>query len=92
MTDVLKSNTVQCHGSTLFVRFESYARTWRASLLSPRLSFAASLNPVSNIGWAILECDSVRFALPQKVNDFAIDQSYILQVQYDSRNVPLQRD
>jgi hypothetical protein len=83
---------VQRHGSTLFVRFESYAATRRASRFSPRFAFSISINPVSDVGWAILECDFVRFALPEKVNDFAIDQSYILQVEYDSRDVPLRRD
>src|ERR1700722_10233105 len=91
-THVLKSKTVQCHGSSLSVRFESYAGTRRPSLLSPRYSFSASVNPVSNIGWAILESDPVCFALPEKMNDFAINQSYIPQVEHNSRDVPLRRD
>jgi hypothetical protein len=64
----------------------------KRSPLSPSLLFPVCIDPVTNIGWAILERDFGRFAPPQKANDFAIDQSQILQVQYDSRTLPLRRD
>jgi hypothetical protein len=59
---------------------------------SPGFSFSTSRNPVSNIGWAILEGYLVPFAPLEKVNGFAINQRHILQVQYYSGDFPLRRD
>jgi len=64
----------------------------KRSPLSLSPLFLVCINPVTNIGWAILECDFGRFASPKKANHFAIDQRQILQVQYDSGTLPFRRN
>ena len=66
--------------------------TRRASLFSSGCTPSIHIDPATNVGWTILKRDLVLFALPEEVDDFAVDQSDVLQIQCDSRHVALGRD